>query len=64
MPVKIKQGAHKDSIQNKVDELSKRIQEREKKKKRKILLEVAGSVIFDTEKTPLEIQQQMRNEWE
>ncbi len=64
MSITLKKGDSITSTQDKVKKLLERMQKKHKQEKIKILKSTAGAVIFDKNKTALEIQKELRDEWQ
>lgn len=63
MTVKIKKGSKVSESQKRIAALDTKRQKRKIRLKKQILSETFGSVQFDKNKTALEIQKEMRDEW-
>lgn len=64
MVITIKSGAEEKKIQLVLNELQENINREKKIKKERILKKTFGKVKFHPTKTPLEIQKELRDEWE
>ncbi len=63
MTIILKKGDSIEKLQEQLQEIAEKEQDRRRKRKREILEATAGTVVFDKEKTPLEIQKEMRDDW-
>jgi len=64
MVATIKSGDEEKKVQLVLSELQEKINREKKIKKERILKKTFGKVNFHTIKTPLEIQKELRDEWE
>lgn len=64
MAIIIKKGSSLINIRKSIKTVYKAISEKQQKTKMKIIEDTFGSVAFFTDKDVLEIQKQMRNEWD
>jgi len=60
----IKSGTKKEKIQTILMKTSERIQKKQQKNKEIILQDTFGKVCFSVLKSPLEIQKELRDEWD
>ena len=63
MRVQLHSGPEREKIQAEIHKLGKQLDEKHKKRKEKILKATFGKIRFPEEKTPLEIQEEMRVGW-
>lgn len=63
MTIIIKKGSSISSIRKKIGSLIKSAEEKQRKQKLSIIAETFGKVGFLTDKSPIEIQNEMRDEW-
>lgn len=56
-------GAPEEHIRAKIKKINQNIQAKRLKRAQKILQETFGKITFDSTKSPLEIQKEMRNDW-
>ena len=63
MVITIKSGEETDKIQLLLNKLSENINEKESEKKKSILHKTFGKVKFHPSKSPIEIQKELRDEW-
>lgn len=64
MVIIIKKGTSLFNIRKSIKTLYKAISEKQQKTKMKIIEDTCGSVTFFTDKNVLDIQKEMRNEWD
>ncbi|MCI5050847.1 MAG: hypothetical protein MRY57_00885 [Candidatus Pacebacteria bacterium] len=64
MVATIQSGATKEKIQNILKRLNESINKKRQKKRQSILDETFGKVSVFSLKTPLEIQKELRDEWD
>lgn len=64
MTIKIKKGSKVSESQKRIEALEAKRQKRKIRLKKQILSETFGSVQFGESKTALEIQKEMRDEWQ
>ncbi len=63
MTITLEKGSTSQQRQKKLRELHNSLQKKKQARKKKIIEQTFGSVIFDPNKTALEIQKEMRDEW-
>ena len=63
MIITIKSGEETDKIQLLLNKLSKNINEKESEKKKSILHKTFGRVKFHPSKSSIELQKELRDEW-
>lgn len=62
MSVTLSKKDTKDIIQAKIYKIHEAIQNKRRKEKTKILRDTAGKILFEKEKSSLDIQREMRND--